>query len=378
MIYLDNAATTKINGEVNEFMKEFAETNFFNPSGLYKPSLKVFKCIQDAKEEFAKLLKATNSKVLFTASATEANNMALRCFCPKNKKILVSMGEHACIYQTALFLKESGQEVEFVNLNSDGTVNMDDLAKKLTKNTGLVSIIHVSNETGAINDLKAISKLIKERCPGAIFHSDGVQAFCKVDVNLSDFGVDMYTISSHKIRGPRGAGALIYKERLNPKPLIFGGGQEFGLRSGTENTPAIMGFLKAAQIMKNSFTHSFERVTLLRERLLSKIQELSPIINSSAKNCSPYILSLSFEGIKGEVLVHMLEQDGIYVSTGSSCNSKHVGNRIMLAMQKTKSQEAGNIRVSFCEENTNDEIDVFAKALIKYVKQIRELNIWKK
>ena len=378
MIYLDNAATTKINGEVNEFMKKYAEENFFNPSGLYEPSLNVFKDIQNAKDEFLKMLNARNCKLVFTASATEANNMAIRSFCPKNKKILVSMGEHACIYQSALFMKESGCDVEFINLNKDGTVDIDDLSQKLTENTGLVSIIHVSNETGAINDLKAISKLIKEKCPSAIFHSDGVQAFCKVDVDLNDFGVDMYTISSHKIHGPRGAGALIYKDKLKPKPLIFGGGQEYGIRSGTENTPAIMGFLKAAQIMQKSFTHSSERVKQLKTYLLNKIEELNPILNSSARNTSPYILSVSFAGIKGEVLVHMLEREQIYVSTGSSCNSKHAGNRIMLAMQKNKFEEAGNIRISFCEDNTLEEIDIFAKALIKYVNEIRKLNIWKK
>ena len=378
MIYLDNAATTKINGEVNKFMMEYAENNFYNPSGLYEPSLNVFKDIQNARIEFLKMLNARNSKLVFTASATEANNMALRSFCPKNKKILVSMGEHACIYQTAIYLKENGNNVEFVALNKDGTVDIEDLRQKLSEDVGFVSIIHVSNETGAINDLKTIGKLIKEKCPTAIFHSDGVQAFCKVPTNLNDLGVDMYTISSHKIHGPRGAGALIYKEKLAVKPLIFGGGQEFGLRSGTENTPAIMGFLKAAQIMQKDFTHSFERVTHLKTSLLSKIQELNPILNSNAQNCSPYILSVSFEGVKGEVLVHMLEQDKIYVSTGSSCNSKHAGNRIMLAMQKTKFEEAGNIRISFCESNTEEEIDACSKAIIKYVNQIRKLEIWKK
>ncbi len=378
MIYLDNAATTKINGEVNKFMKVYAEENFFNPSGLYEPSLKVYKDIQNAKEKLLNLLNARNSKLVFTASATEANNMALRSLCPKRKKILVSMGEHACIYQTAKHLKDDGQEVDFIELNEDGTINLADLENKLTENTGFVSVIHVSNETGAVNDLKAIGKLIKQKCPTAIFHSDGVQAFCKIDVDLNDLGVDAYTISSHKIHGPRGAGALIYKSNLNPKPLIFGGGQEYGLRSGTENTPAILGFAMAAEIMHKSFTHSYEQVSFLKQTLLSKIEELHPIINSSAKTCSPYILSLSFEGVKGEVLVHMLEQDGIYVSTGSSCNSKHTGNRIMLAMNKTKQQEAGNIRISFCEDNTMEEIDIFAKALIKYVNEIRKLDIWKK
>ena len=378
MIYLDNAATTKIYDKANEVMKEYAEKKFFNPSGIYKPSLKVFKDINNAKKELLSILNMRDGKVVFTSSATEANNMALRCFLKKNQKVLVSMGEHSCIHQTALFLKENGVEVDFINLNEDGTVDLEDLSRKLTENTGLVSIIHVSNETGAINNLKEIKKIISKKSPNAIFHSDGVQAFCKIDTNLSDLGVDMYTISSHKVHGPRGVGALIFKNNLNPKPLILGGGQEYNLRSGTENSPAIMGFLEAVKIFYNSFAHSSGRLKELKQTLLSEIEELNPIVNGNLENSSPAILSLSFSGVKGEVLVHMLEQDEIYVSTGSSCNSKHSGNKVLNAMKKTKEQEAGNIRISFCEQNTIEEIKIFADALKKYVKKIRELDIWKK
>ena len=378
MIYFDNAATTKIYSKTLEFMKEYSETNFYNPSALYTPALKVFNDIKKAKEDLKQILNFKNAKVVFTASATEANNFALRCFVSKNKKILVSSGEHSCVYQTSQYLKEQGYEVDYILLNEDGTINLDDLREKLTANTGLVSVIHVSNENGSINNLKEVSKLIKEKCPQALLHSDGVQAFCKIDVNLSDLGVDLYTVSSHKIHGPRGVGALIFNSKLNPKPLIFGGGQEYNLRSGTENASAILGFLYSAKQMAKNLTSNHQNLTMLKQNLIEQIKELNPIINGSLNNSSPAILSVSFEGIKGEVLVRMLDEKQMYISTGSSCNSKHMGNRVMLAMGKSKQQEAGNIRISFCEENTLEEVNSFCEELKNNVKKIRELNIWKK
>jgi len=378
MIYFDNAATTKIYSKTLEFMKEYSENNFYNPSALYTPALKVFNDIKTAKEELKNLLNFKNGKVVFTASATEANNFALRCFASKNKKILVSSGEHSCVYQTSQYLKEQGYEVDYILLNEDGTINLEDLSKKLTPNTGLVSVIHVNNETGCINDLKAVSKLIKQKCPQALLHSDGVQAFCKIDVNLTDLGVDLYTVSSHKVHGPRGVGALVFNSKLNPKPLIFGGGQEYNLRSGTENAAAILGFLFSAKQMHQNLALNYQHLSKLKQSLLKEIEELSPVINGSLSNSSPAILSVSFEGIKGEVLVRMLDEKDMYVSTGSSCNSKHNGNRVMLAMGKNKQQEAGNIRISFCEQNTQEEVIAFCAELKKNVKKIRELNIWKK
>lgn len=377
MIYFDNASTTKIFDEVADFMCKHSKEQFFNPSGLYAPALCVTKQINEARESLLKLLVANNHKIVFTASATEANNFALRCFMQKNKKMLVSQGEHSCVFETAMHLKQQGVLVEFVKLNSDGTLDLDDFKSKLDDNVGFVSCIHVSNETGAINDIKKIGQILKQHSPQAIFHCDGVQAFCKIPVNLLDLGVDLYTISSHKIHGPRGVGALVFNKNLHPKPLIFGGGQEYGLRSGTENSSAILGFVMAAQIMQKKLEQNMEKILNIKNLLIQSLQELNPNINATA-NSSPNILSLGFEGVKGEILVHMLEQNQIYVSTGSSCNSKHTGNRVLVAMGKTKQQEAGNIRISFCEFNTTDEVLTFAKVLKDCINKIRGLDIWKK
>lgn len=377
MIYFDNASTTKIFDDVADFVCKHSKEHFFNPSGLYQPALEVTKQINGARDVFLKLLHAKNHKVLFTSSATEANNFVLRCFLKKNKTVLVSEGEHSCVFETARFLSESGVHVEFVKLLNDGTLDLDDLKSKLNKDVCLVSTIHVSNETGAINDVKAISKLIKSFAPDAIYHCDGVQAFCKIPVDLNALGVDLYTISSHKIHGPRGVGALVFNKNLHPKPLIFGGGQEFGLRSGTENASAILGFALAAEKMCNNLEKNMKHTGFLKESLCKEIADLNPVINGST-NASPNILSLGFVGVKGEILVHMLEQKQMFVSTGSSCNSKHTGNRVLVAMGKNKQEEAGNIRISFCENNTLDEVNEFAHELKECVKKVKGLDIWKR
>jgi len=378
MIYFDNSATTKIYPEVAEFISKHSQQEFYNPSGLYFPSLKVTQEMQEAKQKLLKMLGATNKEVLFTASATEANNYALRCFVGKNKKILVSEGEHASIYQTALFLQQNKIEVEFIKLNTEGTLNLDDLKQKLTENVGLVSFIHINNETGAINDIKSISETIREKCPTALIHCDGVQAFCKIPINMNNCGIDMYTVSSHKIHGPRGVGALIFNSKFPPKPLILGGGQENGWRSGTENASSILGFVMSAEKMQKNMEKNAIHIRNLKWALLELIQELDFTVNGKLDHSISNILSISFEDIKGEVLVHMLEQDNIFISTGSSCNSKHTGNRILTSMGKSKKQEAGNIRISFSEENTMEEVKQFAKILIQDVQKIKGLNIWKK
>lgn len=379
MIFFDNASTTKIYKEVAEFICNYSQDKFFNPSGIYKPSVEVLKDLTNARNELLSMLGAKDThKVLFTASATEANNYAIRCFVKKNQKVLVSEGEHSSIYECANYLRNNGFEVEFVKLTSDGTTDLNDLKQKLTSDVGLVSVIHASNETGAVNNVKEISNLIKSTCPNAIFHVDGVQAFCKIPVSLANLGVDLYTLSSHKVHGPRGVGALIINNKLTPKPLILGGGQENGLRSGTENTANILGFIMAAKIMQQNLSNNTTHIEKLKQTLLNEIKDLPFVLNGNIKNSLPNILSISFGGVRGEVLVHMLEEDEVYVSTGSSCNSKHTGNRVLLSMGKSKTEEMGNIRISFSEENTLDEVYQFAKILSKNITKFKELGIWKK
>ena len=205
-------------------------------------------------------------------------------------------------------------------------------------------------------------------------HCDGVQAFCKVEVNLSNSCVDAYTISSHKIHGPKGVGALYLKKGVNLKPTIFGGGQEFGVRPGTENLPSILGFVRAAEIMQRNFEHNFEQVLKVKNKMIELInQKCNNFVLNSGENTSPYILSVSFKGVKGEVLLHTLEMNEIYVSTGSACSSKLSGNRVLNAMGQPQSVVDGNIRFSFCEENTTKEAEFVVECLSKALENLRRL-----
>ena len=377
MIYFDNASTTKVYPEVAEIIAKYNVEKFFNPSSLYLPAIDVKKDILNAKEEIKKCLGANQqSQIIFLSSATEANNLALFGLCKKGKKILVSQGEHASVFNTANELLNLGFDVDFIKIKSDGKLDIDDLKSKINNDVGLISFMNVSNETGAINNIKEISNLIKTISPETIIHCDGVQAFCKIYPDLKNTNVDAYTISSHKIHGPKGVGALWLKPNLKPKPQIWGGGQENGLRSGTENTAGIMGFVTAAKKMFENMKNNYIYIENLRKNFIEllKIKCNDWEINGSADENLPHILSISFKGIKGETLLHMLEEKEIFVSTGSACNSKHIGNRVLQSMGKLKTQMEGNIRISFSETNTLKETEIVVEEISKCVHKLRELN----
>lgn len=377
MIYFDNASTTKIFKDVAEFMCNYSQENFYNPSGIYSKSIKVFNDLENCRNKLRGYLGADDYQVIFTASATEANNIALDSFVQKNKKVLIGGGEHSSIYETAQHLRQQGFDVVFLHLTTEGKIDIEDLKNKLDDTVGFVSIMHVNNETGAINDIANLTKIVKSKAKNAIFHCDGVQAFCKINTNLKHLGVDAYTVSSHKIHGPRGVGALIIRKGLPIKTFVFGGGQEQNIRSGTENVAGVMAFVMAMEKMQKNLKANFEHARTLKTRLLQNLTDTDFVLNGNEENDSPYIVSLSFE-TKGEVLLHMLEEEEIFVSTGSSCNSKHKGNRVLTEMGKDKTSTDGNIRISFCEDNTEDEVDIFCKVLKEKLEKIKGLNIWKK
>ena len=369
MIYLDNSATTKTRDEVADLVCDYSKKNFFNPSSVYSPAIAVKRDILDCKKRLLKLLNASQQdNIVFTASATEANNLALLGASRKNKKILISSGEHPSVFETAKNLQNLGYMVDFITLDASGAVSISDLESKLDDSVGLVSIIHVSNETGAINDLKKIGKIIKTKSPSCLFHSDGVQAFGKIEEKLLDWGVDLYTMSSHKIHGPKGVAGLYVKSTVNLKPIIFGGGQEGGLRSGTENPAGIMGFTLASELMYENFLAKRKHIAELKAQFLDLLSKtkLDYIVNGN--NTLDNIVSVSFLGIKGEVLLHSLEKYEIYVSTGSACSSKTVGNRVLSNLGLSKKQMEGNIRISFSEFNTLDEVNKLVDALKSEIK----------
>lgn len=375
MIYLDNSATTQTRKEVADFVAKYSVENFFNPSSVYQPAIKVKIDLDFARKSILRMLNAeSNGKVIFTGSATEANNLVLNGLVKKNKKILISAGEHPSIYETAKNLENQGYKIGYISLNSDSTVNLADLESQMDKNVCLVSIMHVSNETGAINDLGAISRIVKSKNPNCLLHSDGVQAFGKLRVNVSRDKIDLYTISSHKIHGPKGVACLYLGKKVNLKPQILGGGQEYGLRSGTENPAGIMGFIFASNIMCNDMQKRNDYIRKLKQHFINELAntDLEYQINAKDAITLDNILSISFFGVRGEVLLHSLEKYEIYVSTGSACSSKHIGNRVLAKMGLTPEQMQGNIRFSFSEFTTMQDIDNTIKALEQEIQMLKD------
>lgn len=372
MIYLDNAATTPMCENAVKTYGEFAEKEFFNPSAIYKTGVLVHSKIDDARKVIANALGSDDpSTIIFTSSATESNNLAVFGSIRSNfRKLVFSQADHPSTYAVATELKNRGFEVVFCPLQQSGEIDYDALEKILDERTDFISFIHVSNETGAINDLHRINEIRKRKCPNSIFHADGVQAFSKIKINVDYFGVDLYTISAHKMFGPKGISSLYARKKSKLKSVIFGGGQEGSLRSGTENVPAIMAFKTAVENI-GDISKNFENVKLLKQTFLDNLIETNCEVNSR-DNFSPYILSLSFNGVKGETLVHMLEQNEIYISTGSACSSKKIGNRVLDSMGKSKDEIVGSVRISFSKNTTKDEVIIASNTLKKCYLDLKE------
>ena len=362
MIYLDNAATTKQNFESTQIQNDFACNKFFNTSATY--AVTNAKNIEEAKKNILeKLFSPTNSSLIFTGSATEANNLILNSF----DNIVISAGEHASIFEKCNNMVQNGKNIIICPLTKNGQIDYASFENILDEKTRLVSVFHVNSETGAINDLAKIKEIMSQKCPNALLHSDGVQAFTKIDVNLANLGVDFYTISAHKIGGPKGIGAIYCKNKNKIKPLVFGGEQEYALRAGTENLPAIMAF---SHVVKTR-TPDINKIKLLKDLMLSELKDENIICNV-CENCSPYILSLSFKGVNGETLINLLASKEIYISRGSACSSKKAGNRIFEAMGMNVEQTKSLIRISFFESNTPNEIVVVAKELLSAYRYIND------
>ena len=368
MIYLDNAATTKPFENVIHRMHAFYADSYFNPSALYAPAARVATEIEKARAYIENALGG-GGKLYFTSGATESNSWVYQCGV-KNKKgnIVVSMGEHASGYENAQALSGKGQDVRYVRLQRDGTVDREDFLRKIDADTTLVSVIHCSNETGAVNDLPFLVRAVKKIAPRALFHSDGVQALAKIPVNCRNAGVDLYSISAHKIGGVKGVGALWVREGIRLQPLLKGGGQEGGARSGTENVAGIAGFAEALGSFMQVDTQAIGR---WRDTIKSALLSVENVrINEAACN-SPYILSFSVPGIRAEHLQRMLAEKDILIGLGSACSARHKNNRVLAAMGCDKSQIEGSARISFGAQNLQDDMHYVASVLTESIENLR-------
>lgn len=370
MIFLDNAGTTKMFDECLEVHKRFSCQEFFNPSALATPSLEVSKMLADAEKYFLKRLDAKEGNVLFTGCATESNNLAVKGSLRNGDwEYVFSAGEHPSVFNIAKKLELDGYKVHIVSLDDNGRVDLKKLEEVLNSKTRLISIMHVSNETGAINDLNAISLLKNKYCPRAIFHVDGVQGFMKMPFSIKQTSVDLYSFSAHKLHGPKGIAGLYVRNKNSLKEIFQGGGQQYGLRSGTENVSGVMQFKKAVELIDEN--QNFERVSMLKKIFNSSLLGIEglKIFDFSG---SPYIESLVFEGVKGETMLHALNQQGVIVGLGSACSSKKAGNRVLEEIGLRKDDIISSVRISFNAYMSENDVCEAAEIIKKTYKNIKE------
>lgn len=367
-IYLDNAATTPIDKQVLRAMLPFLKEKFGNPSSPYSLGEEAKQAIENSRKQIASLINAEPEEIIFTSGGTEANNLALKCFLAE--KIITQSTEHSAVLEV---VKSCSKPVEIVSVNSEGLVNIEELKEKITKNS-LVSIMHVNNEIGTIQPIEEIAKICKEK--GAFFHTDAVQSFGKLKIDVKNQSIDMLSASAHKINGPKGAGFLYIRKELKPllKPLLHGGGQEFGLRSGTENVASIIGFGKAAEFAKKKMKRTRE-LQALRDYFIKKILEISGIkLNGSWEKRIFNNVNVTIKNVEGEALVLMLDSFGIQCSTGSACSSlNHKSSHVLKSIGLSDEEIHSSVRFSLGFQNTKKEIDFAIKKIKESIIKLRRI-----
>lgn len=370
MIFFDNASTTKCTESSVEIVKKYLTDSYFNPSALYHESLVLKQELERARNTILKRLRG-EGKIIFTGGGTESDNIALLGSKKmKGGRVIISNNEHAAIYATAQELKARGFDVVLAPVDEYGKVIVEEFEKLLTPTVTLVSIIHVNNETGAINDIAKLAKLTKAKCPRALFHSDGVQATGKLEINLRGMGVDLYSMSAHKIGAPKGVGALYIAKGVSVNPIVYGGGQEGGLRSSTENVAGILAYEQAIVERYQNLQETHRKLTEIKNYIRDNLASIEGIKFLSSMDSSPYILSFSTPKVRGEVMQHALERKGILVGTGSACASNKASSRIAEALGLTGKYLDGVTRLSFFINNTMEEAEIFVKEYLSVYKEL--------
>ena len=377
-VYLDNSATTKVRPEVLKDIIDVYENYYGNPSSIHRMGLKVEKKIEEARKSVAKLIGAASEGVFFTGGGTESNNIAIFGHLANLKKynnIITTKIEHPSVYNVFKQFEDKCT-VNYIDSDEYGRINTSQLKEFVDENTVLVSIMHVNNEIGIIQDLAEIINIIKAKNKNTKLHVDAVQSLGKIKIDVKKLSLDTLSFSSHKIHGPKGVGGLFIRSGLKINPITYGGGQERGIRSGTENTAGIIGFGKACELIYDNFDEEVKKLYSLKEQYIEKFtEEIDDIrINTSTSDTAPHIINISFKNVPGEVLVHYLEGNDIYVSTGSACSSKARDNRILDAIKLSKEYQAGTIRISLGHFNDFEEIDYVIDNIKQAVKDIRSIT----
>ena len=384
-IYLDYAATTPIDKEVLKAMTSYLKKDFGNPSSLHRFGQKTRFAIDEVRKKVAKFLNCSESEIIFTGSATEANNLAIfgvvRALKKKGIKphIITTKIEHHAVLHPFEELEKEGVEVSFLAPNKEGIIELDDIQKAIKENTVFISIMYANNEIGTIQPIQKIGKLItrlnKNRKHKIYFHTDAVQAVNYLDCNVKELGVGLLTLSAHKIYGPKGVGALFVKQGTPIEPIIYGGGHEFGLRSGTENVAGIVGLGKAIELVEKH-KNDIKRIKKLQDKIIEEVLKIpNTRLNGSREKRLPNNVNISISGVEGESLVIALDQYGIAVSTGSACSSKELKpSHVLLAIGLSPKEAHGSLRITLGRFTTEEEVDYFLKILPKVVKRLREIS----
>ena len=380
MIYLDNAASTQIHEDVLNSMLPYLKEQYGNPSSLHRYGRLAHKAIEKARKQIASIINAEPSEILFTSGGTESNNTALRGISMKNpsSQIITSSIEHDAILEPCKKLAQNGFDIDYLPVDQFGMIEYSDLKNHISEKTSLVSIMFGNNEVGTIQPISEISKICNEhKVP---FHTDAIQAVGKIPIDVKELDIDLLSISSHKLYGPKGIGALYIKNGIDITPEILGGGQEHGLRSGTENVASIVGFGKACEIAKNNLNENISQIKKLRDTLVEKVLNEIPevILNGHSHSRLPNNAHFTFLGVNGEDLIIKLDEYGIAASTGSACSvNTQKASHVLQAMGFSHEQITGSLRLTIGIFNNQKEIEQTVSVLKKVVKELRSVSPYK-
>ncbi|MDD6196834.1 MAG: cysteine desulfurase family protein [[Clostridium] aminophilum] len=379
--YFDNSATTRVYDEVAEAVLRAMTTDYGNPSSMHTKGMEAENLVREARKTIADTLKVTEREIVFTSGGTESNNMALYgtaySMRRMGKHIITSGVEHASIYQPLTFLEEMGYEITYLPVDENGRISLEQLRESIRKDTILVSIMYVNNEIGAVEPVEEIAKVIHETNPRTVFHVDAIQAYGKYRIRPKKMGIDLLSVSGHKIHGPKGTGFLYIGEKIHVHPIILGGGQQRDMRSGTENVPGCYGLGVAAKMAYTGFEKRIDRFYELRDRLISGLHEIegTTVNGFEDRRNAPQIVSCSFEGIRAEVLLHALERKEIYVSSGSACSSNHPGiSGTLKAIGVKKELLDSTLRFSLGSFNNEEQIDYVIAQLKEILPELRKFR----
>ena len=379
--YLDNSATTRVSENVKDLMVKVMVEDYGNPSSLHMKGVESEKYIKESKDIIAKLLKVDAKEIIYTSGGTESNNLAIIGAAMANKRagnrIITSSIEHPSVLATMKYLEDNGFEVIYLPVDNKGVVDMDALKEAMTAETILVSIMHVNNEIGVIEPVEEISKYIKSVNPNVVFHVDAIQSFGKLIIHPRKMGIDLLSVSGHKIHGPKGIGFLYASSKVKLKPIIFGGGQQKGMRSGTENVPGIAGIGLASKEAYENFEEKISKMIELKDYFIDRVTSIENVLVNSSKGeeGAPHVISVSFIGVRSEVMLHSLEDKNIYISSGSACSSNKPSVSATLKGIGLKPEQIDStVRFSLSYDTTKEELDYAVEVIAGMIELLRKFT----